>query len=295
MDLTVEEILDIDSLEAALPVFAARYATASPFPHIVLDDVLQPEIIGRAHAEFAAIDESSWTNYLHLNERKYANTDPETWGHVLRSVSSAFTSDRFVAFLSRLTGFDALRADPSMDGGGLHRSVTGGFLNVHADFTAHHTEQMWRRRVNLLLYLNEDWRPEWAGDLELWSADMQRCERRIAPVGNRLLLFTTADDSFHGHPEPLRCPEDSARQSMALYYFTEEVEPHIRSTHYRARPGDGAKAALIFADNQALHAYDALKRRLRLSDETVSRVLGRMSRLRRSRAEGTAEEHPPAE
>jgi hypothetical protein len=196
-------------------------------------------------------------------------------------VADALNSERFVRFLDELTGFEDLVPDPDMDGGGLHRSLAGGYLNVHADFTAHHKRPLWRRRVNLLLYLNRDWHEDWGGDLELWSTDMARCVERVAPVDNRMLLFTTADDSYHGHPEPLRCPADVARQSLALYYFTVEAEPHVRSTHYRARPGDGVKGVAIALDNTALHAYDVIKRRLHLSDDLVSRGLGRAGRLRR--------------
>ena len=95
---------------------------------------------------------------------------------------------------------------------------------MHADFTTHHVHQHWRRRVNLLLYLNRDWKPEWGGDLELWTTDMDRCEAEVPPRGNRMLLFTTDEDAYHGHPDPLACPPGIARQSLALYYFTEDAD-----------------------------------------------------------------------
>ncbi len=243
--------------------------------------MLDPAVLAAVYEEFAHLPDDSWTNYLHLNERKYANTKIDTWGPTLRGVTDALTSDRFVAFLSSITGIPGLMADDQMDGGGLHRSMAGGFLNVHSDFTAHHHKPRWRRRLNLLLYLNPEWQPEWGGELQLWSKDMQRCVTRVAPLGNRILLFTTDEESFHGHPEPLRFPEGLARQSLALYYFTEEEIHHPRSTDYRARPGDGWRGILIYLDKQALHLYDIVKRRLRLSDGAVSRSLGALSRARR--------------
>lgn len=290
---SVDELLDLEPLEADLAALRARYRSADPFPHIVLDDVVRPEPLAAAYAEFAAVSDNTWRKYLHVNERKYANTDLTTWGPVLRSLAEAFASDRFVRFLSELSGHDDLIADLSLDGGGLHRSPSGGYLNVHADFTAHHTHQDWRRRVNLLLYLNPTWEPSWGGELELWSTDMERCVERVEPVGNRMLLFTTDADAYHGHPEPLACPPDVARQSLALYYFSEEPDPLVRSTDYRARPGDGAKRAAIFLDKQVLHLYDVTKRRLRLSDDTVSTWLGRLDDLRpgrrRRRGDDTSE------
>jgi hypothetical protein len=280
----VAEILDIEDLERRLPTLAVHYRDASPFPHLVLDDVLRADVADAAYAELDAISDETWTKYLHVNERKYANTDPDTWGPTLRDIAAAFGSERFVAFLSGLTGFDDLHADLTMDGGGLHRSLGGGYLNVHADFTAHHRRHTWQRRVNLLLYLNREWRGEWGGDLELWATDMSRCETRVAPRGNRALLFTTAEDAYHGHPEPLACPPGVARQSLALYYFTEDARPVVRSTNYQARPGDGLKSAAIYLDKQALRAYDMVKRRLRLTDASASRWLGFLDRFRWSRS-----------
>ena len=175
---------------------------------------------------------------------------------------------------------------PRLEGGGLHQSGTGGFLNIHADFTVHPHNRSWQRRANLLLYLNDDWKPEYGGDLELWSADMKHCEGKVSPVLNRVLIFTTDPTSFHGHPEPMRCPEDVARRSLALYYFSPEVDPLVRSTEYRSRPGDGLHSVLIYADKQVLRAYDWAKRRLGLSDQVASRALAFRDRLRR-RGPGT--------
>jgi hypothetical protein len=112
---------------------------------------------------------------------------------------------------------------------------------------------------------------------------MARCEARVAPQGNRILLFSTAEDSYHGHPEPLSCPPDVARQSLALYYFTDEPDPLIKSTNYRARPGDGIRSATIFLDKQVLHGFDVARRRLRWSGDSASRWLGVLDRFRPSR------------
>jgi hypothetical protein len=264
-----------------------QYAGAEPFPHVVLDDVLPPAVFSAAAAEFPAADDASWTGYLHVNETKYANPRPTTWGPTLRQIAESLCTDEFVDLLGELTGFDRLIADPTMDGGGLHQTLTGGFLNVHADFTTHHHVRTWRRRVNLLLYLNPTWADTWGGQLELWDRNVSQCVRRIEPIGNRLVIFTTSEESYHGHPDPLRSPADIARRSLALYYFTEEHAPLRRSTHYRPRPGDGVKGIAVWLDRHALAGYDAVKTRLGLSDRLVSGVLGRVDRaidrIRRTR------------
>jgi hypothetical protein len=274
-----ERVLDLDALEARLPELRERYASAIPFPHIVLDDFLVPDVARRATEEFPPVDPKVWINWVHVNEHKYGNRDVGTWSGTLQSIAAELNSAEFVGFLERLTGIDDLLVDESMEGGGLHQSLPGGFLNIHADFTVHPHQRQWRRRVNLLLYLNAQWPEEYGGGLELWSTDMKRCEKTIAPIGNRVVIFNTDANAFHGHPEPLRCPDGMSRQSLALYYFTLENDPWVRSTEYRARPGDGLHAVPIYLDKQTLRLYDRVKRRLGLSDDIVSRILHRIQRF----------------
>ena len=274
------EILDLPKLEQRVPELSEAYRSASPFPHAVFDDFLDPEAVAAAIREFPTLGGSSWISYLHVNERKFGQTDPTTWGPSLRAILDELNSPRFVRFLEDVTGIEGLFPDPSLEGGGLHQSTTGGFLNIHADFTVHPQHREWRRRVNLLLYLNDDWEPEYGGDLELWDTGMNRCEVVVPPLANRVVVFSTNADSFHGHPEPMRCPPGTARRSLALYYFTVEEHPVVRSTEYRARPGDGARSILIYLDKQVLRGYDQVKRRLGISDRAASNLLARIEKLR---------------
>ena len=134
---------------------------------------------------------------------------------------------------------------------------------------------LWCRRVNVLLYLNKDWQPEYNGQLELWSGDMRTCEAKINPEFNRVVIFSTDEKSYHGFPDAIECPEDMTRKSLALYYFTEEDKAlRLRTTDYRARPGSGFKAVLIWLDVKALYIYGWIKRTFGIDDKFVSKVLG---------------------
>lgn len=275
------QIIDLVSLEEDIAALQASYRSASPFPHIVLDDFLSTDAARQSTTEFAALDTQRWNSYVHVNERKFSNTDPTTWGPTLQTLLEELNSARFVHFLSELTGIQGLFADPSLEGGGLHQSADGGFLNIHTDFTVHPHHRNWSRQVNFLIYLTEDWQTKYGGDLELWTGDMKTCERTVAPLGNRVVIFTTSSNSFHGHPTPMSCPPGVARRSLALYYFTLEDNPVVRSTDYRGRPGDRLQSLLIFADKQILRLYDRVKRPLGLSDETASTMLNRIDNVRK--------------
>ncbi len=264
-----------------LPALRARYAANEPFPHIVLDQFLQPEAAEQLLVEFPAIASAGWIYQKHVNENKLGMQDRSTFGPMLGAAIDELNSQTFVRFLSDLTSIDGLLADPTLQGGGIHQSERGGYLNIHADFTIHPYRRHWRRRINVLVYLNKDWQDSYGGHLEMWDRQMQRCVQKIAPLFNRAVIFNT-EDSFHGHPEPMSCPPEVTRKSLALYYFTaESVPPVARSTQYRARPGDGIQALWIYLDTMVLRCYTAMKWRFGLSDRVASRVLQVLSKLTR--------------
>ena len=281
---TALKLVDQTRLNADLAASSEAYRSAQPFPHIVLDDVLHPEAFAAAVRDFPGIKDEFWKGYLHVNETKYCNVYPDTWAPSLQAIAQEFCSPEFVSYLEQLTGISNLIPDYTMDGGGLHQTLRGGHLNIHADFTTHHTHENWARRVNILLYLNEEWHDDWGGKLELWDPEMTACQGTVTPAGNRMLVFTTSEDSFHGHPDGLTCPPDMARRSLAMYYFTEEAAPVRKSTNYQARPEETrAKKAAIAADRTVLDVYDRVKRRLGISDELAHKVLHSVDRLRRKK------------
>ena len=124
-----------------------------------------------------------------------------------------------------------------MIGGGIHQSLPGAVLRIHADFNKHPLWQF-RRRLNVLLFLNKDWKEDYGGHIELWSSDMQSCEQKILPIANRLVIFTLSNKSFHGHPKPLNCPKGMTRKSIATYYYNNEIvqESEEHSTLWQSLP-----------------------------------------------------------
>ncbi len=221
--------------------FRGQYATASPFPHVVIDDFLPAEVLEAVLTEFPEPRDVDWQQFDNQQEIKLALCDTELMGPATRHLLAEFNGQVFVDFLERLTGIEGLVPDPHYGGGGLHQIRAGGFLKVHADFNRHHRLRL-DRRLNGLLYLNKNWSEEWGGHLQLWNQDMTQCVHRVLPVFNRFLLFSTTDDANHGHPDPLCCPPDRARRSMALYYYTNgRPEEELRSDHstlFKQRPGE---------------------------------------------------------
>lgn len=211
---------------------APRYQGAAPFPHIAFDEFLNPGLAKELAATLADCALNGWVRCDNKNARKKYQHDETMLPALLRETLREFNSRQFILFLETLTGIGNLLPDPYHIGGGAHIAECGDFLKVHADFNWHDKLQA-HRRVNVLLYLNENWQKGWRGELELWDKAMTGPIRTFAPILNRAVVFNTDENSNHGHPEPLSCPEGTRRRTLNLYYYTaRRNESEIHSPHY---------------------------------------------------------------
>lgn len=236
------------ALERAASSNNQSYAHAAPFPHVSLDGLFPRWIIHALQLEVpdnmsAALAPGADPGQASLPEPrrgwrltgrpntvkggflKYSLNDERLMGPHVQGAIAAMKSATFIAFLEKLTGITPLLTDASNDGSGVHQIASGGSLRIHSDFNMQHAA--FHRRVNVFLYLNPSWDSgAWGGHLELWSRDMRRCVQRIAPLSNRMTIFSTTDFSYHGHADPLRSPPGRSRRSIALYYYTAHRPRH---------------------------------------------------------------------
>lgn len=281
-DVGGKRVFDNERWSRQLGELRRVYQENSPYPHLVLDDFLNNETLENALADFSEIEKSdAWISYVHFNENKKGLNRIDALPPNLRSVIRQLNSPGFLRFLGELSGMENLISDDTYEGGGIHQCTTGGFLNIHADFTVHPHHRGWRRRINVIVYLGKDWQDEWGGHLELWNRGMTACEVRVAPAFNRCVIFNTDATSFHGHPDPLRCPEGCYRRSIALYYYTQENSPYKRATNYRARPQDGLRRILIRIDNLMVSMYTAIKGAIGANDRVASALLRVLQKIGR--------------
>jgi Rps23 Pro-64 3,4-dihydroxylase Tpa1-like proline 4-hydroxylase len=226
------------------------YRFATPFPHIVLDDFLPADSLQAVFDALPRLDDErlKWGN-LNANlpdgraaqARKYHLQNVLSMKPAMRQLISELNSGPFTFLLSELTGIEGLVVDAQLLGGGVHFVKPGGLLRVHADFRRHLSYNL-ERRLNLLLYMNPDWHEEYGGHLELWDPEMKACVERILPISNRCVIFNTTENSYHGHPHPLTCPEGMLRCAIALYYYTADrpnaVDAKVHSTAWQELPDE---------------------------------------------------------
>ena len=264
---------EVDALKEKGLDLHENYKTAEPFPHIVVDDFLPPDVLDSCLAAFPSVADPDSMTFDRDQERFKTSFNPDYLPAHIRALFYSFNSRPFLKFLENLTGIKQLIPDPFFLGGGFHEIKQGGHLSVHADFNFHKPMHL-ERRLNVLIYLNRDWKSGYGGALELWDKGMKNQICSIVPEFNRCVVFTTTGDSFHGNPEPVNHPDNIPRRSIALYYYTATWENSSRShdTQFKPRPDSadktdwGVKSRALMQDVMPpllFRKVDALKHKIK--------------------------------
>ena len=205
-----------------------EYRQAQPFPHMVIDNFLPPSLLNGVIDDFRNYNNWGWDNSNYSKDHQVKkffspwNNDGDTTLPInTKLILNYFNSPDVISMLEKLTGIEGLIADPTLLNGGMHKIDSGGKLSIHTD-SRKHTVTGNYRRINLLIYLNKDWNKEWGGSLQLWDKDMTTMVQDIQPLFNRVVIFNTGADTYHGHPHSLNTPNGMSRISLALYYYTKE-------------------------------------------------------------------------
>jgi Rps23 Pro-64 3,4-dihydroxylase Tpa1-like proline 4-hydroxylase len=241
--------IDYERLEGSAELLRQSFNQAAPFRWLSVDGFLSDgavvQLADGFEASMTRANKSPDVVKKHTHVlRKRGVVRPEQMEASHRQLFAELASERFLKLVSNFTGITPLYADADLMGGGLHEIFPGGYLNVHTDFNVHPRTGK-HRRLNILIYLNVEWKEEWKGALELWPADNSACATSILPIGGRMVLFETSEVSFHGHPEPLVCPPGVTRKSIAAYYYSDWPTGVVEreKTNYRLTPSQrGARS-----------------------------------------------------
>jgi|TARA_B110000971_G_scaffold90090_1_gene92659 Rps23 Pro-64 3,4-dihydroxylase Tpa1-like proline 4-hydroxylase len=245
--MNINKILSKDNQNLGLTAAKEykNYHNGLPFPNIVIENFFNEDYLNQILLDFPDLSKiKSSQKYLNKNEIKYANNDYQNFPDSIKNFFEFLNSNMYLNFLQKLTSVkEKLIVDPQLNGGGLHEIKKGGVLKIHTDFNKHPSLKL-DRRINVLIYLNKDWKDQYGGHLELWDKDMLGCKKKILPTFNKMVIFSTNDFSNHGHPDPVICPLNQSRKSIALYYFSEGRpledldKNHIKNrTYFKNRVG----------------------------------------------------------
>lgn len=235
------------------------YLYSIPFDHVIIDNFFKPEFASEISKEFPKYDSDVWTFEYNnpVEMKKLCNH----WDKFPKHIYSAFThfcSNRFTKILSDFFEVDTLMPDYGLHGGGMHSHKRGGRLNIHKDYSIHPKLNM-MRNYNLIVYMTPNWNISWNGGLELWSHDEEtgkpkERKKTIENKFNRAIIFDTTQNSWHGLPGNLQCPEDVSRNSLAMYYVSainEKAENRKRALFVPAKDQIGNREIEIFCEERS--------------------------------------------
>jgi len=213
-------ILDRAACAEGTDALADRYKKASPFPHLVLDNIFDPKLLEQLHSEMVQSEARTdiWVRHNtpeidKLGQRSALSLEEDGFRLV-----SLLHSASFLYFLSEATGIWNLLPDPYLHGSGYSIIPAGGKFNVHVDTAFDYTIKL-TRRLAVIIYLNKDWKMHYGGQLELWNQEATTMITAIEPAFNRTVIMEIGNRNFHGI-RPVTTSAGRGRYSFMLYYST---------------------------------------------------------------------------
>ena len=200
---------------------SSLFVNAQPFPNIILRNFLDGAYAEMIFNDFPMdIENDKWHKYYNPIEVKFARDDINNLSDPIRNIFYMLSSDAMIKKMCELTKINNLECDEYLHGAGLHIHPRRGRLNLHLDYEKHPITGK-KRRLNIILYMSKDWNDDWHGQTELWDRDVQTCLKTSRVEFNTAIVFVTDETSWHGVPEPINCPEDVYRKTIAYYYVSE--------------------------------------------------------------------------
>lgn len=237
----MESAINLKNIKANLSKYSKSFKNAKPYPHLVIENFFKKRASEKMYLEFPTVAQMQMSSaFSGVAEKKNQLSDTTKMSPIFRQVFRELMSPEFRKIVASISGIDPVLPDQDLAGGGLHQGSSGSFLDIHADFNKHPVTGKYRR-LNILIYLNKNWKSKYGGNLEMWDKDMTKCEKSVAPIFNRCLIFATDKYSHHGYAK-MDLPDGVTRKSLAAYYYSNAPAPgedeEFHNTLFKARPGE---------------------------------------------------------
>jgi hypothetical protein len=234
-------MIDFEYIEANKEKFRNDFLTAKPFCLLAVDNFCKADKAEELYSQIPEIETQS-ADYV-FAKNKFEKSKFWTMGGIFQELYDDLTSKRFEDWLKYVTNEEVF-VDNEFYGGGIHQGKAGSFLDMHADFNYHPLKENWFRNLNLLLYLNKDWKPEYGGHLKLEHSETGD-KTEVAVPFNRFVIMHSRGYTLHGY-DPIKFPEGKYRTSIAAYAFTlhETQQESSRTTVWHVEKSNPIKYLL---------------------------------------------------
>ena len=241
-----KDLSDILQLEQ----WKMSFNDAKPFRFLIIDDFFETSFAQKLANSFPSLEEMN-VNYKGINERKSEHSDFNKLPLIFSELKQVISSTELTCAIETITQVQNLELINDRYGYGLHQGGKNSFLDIHVDYNLHPIERK-QRRLNLILFLNPEWRQDWGGSLELWNKNVSVCEQSILPIFNRCVLFECNEYSFHGYSQ-IDCPPHITRKSFYQYYFTKPGDKIVyHDTIFKNKPQEPINKKIVVPIKEGL-------------------------------------------
>lgn len=223
-----------------------EYQDIKPYSYGIQDSILDDAFAHNLQKEIMEIPNEAWDRYENPFEQKYTLRDKYAFPPHLRTLFDELQAPDFVNRLSEICGHKLL-LDPIRNFWGVHKYKTGDKLDIHVDAGLHPTTKQ-KKQLTFGIYLSKNWKEEYGCKLEIWRGDnavdnhakIYEKVANIAPMFNRMVMFTCNDYAWHGNPDPAKCPDDAKRIFITISYLSENYDDNNKrqKAFFVARPCD---------------------------------------------------------
>ena len=224
--------------------FRTNYLSAEPFSHLAIDNIVDNDKLLKLYSQIPELETKS-KDYIFANN-KFEKSNYKILGPLFNELYNDICSEEMCKFLSYISAKKII-VDPDNHGGGLHQGKKNSSLDMHLDFNYHPLKKFLYREMNLLLYLNKNWKEEYKGHLKL--EDLRTgLKKELGVPFNRLIIQQCGPHTLHGYDQT-NFPEGNFRTSIATYAYTQHIKYIEKPRTTDWIPQSGSKFKKILAKN----------------------------------------------
>jgi|TARA_B100001093_G_scaffold371112_1_gene356078 hypothetical protein len=208
------------------------YRSHPSYSLLTLEDFVPKHIVSAMAKELDNVPLEDCKHFTRAGSCMYEYNDV-TKTPVQDAVIDALHSSTFIKWLQEVTDTVDLIPDPHLIGAGYVKSLTGDSLKVHCDFNWNEQIRL-HRMLSLVIYLNDDWKEEWGGQLQFYDRERQTVHSKV-PVGNGNAVIWSYDNfAFHGYPDPMTNPKNTSRKALRLFYYVSNAKHDDKHPPHRS-------------------------------------------------------------
>jgi len=236
-----------------------EWRTNSNTKYLIIDEILTSDQANHIYQSLPHSGEKMRTTKFFLKSKKKTSIKLNDFDKSIENIFKVFQDREILEIISKITGIKNLEADNTLYAGGLTMMLKGYYLRPHID-NSHNFERTKYRRLNLLFYLNPNWKKEYGGNLNLWNSKVSDSKEIISNF-NRLVIMETNKKSWHSVTE---VKGSLPRFCLSIYLYTKESPTNKEYYHVTSFTG--------IPEQPILRLYSLLDNFVRQSISTVFNV-----------------------